>query len=265
MTLADFTAPSRVESEIAELKVRGTIFDDWETVWVQQRFNGLFPLFRFTCAERDPVPTGDPDQFVQIWEKLQFRPGDSCTVWLGGVLAVTGIIEIRQVAYDANSHGVMLIGKGIQAWAAKSSVIHPTGNFDKKNILQIAKEVWAPFPVEVHPVGSVDMTPFEKCQLNPGETTWDFLERLCRPRGVVLGTDEYGNFLLIGDHTFPIAQELVEGENILRCNCTINESWKFQRYDVIGQGPENDQRSGPSSSSNSGRRSPVRLAFTRRC
>jgi hypothetical protein len=98
----------------------------------------------FTAAERDPIFN---QQGFPLWQKLQFKPGDTCTIYLAGQIAVTGFIETRQVAYDANQHGVMLIGKSATANAAKSSVDTKTGNFDNKNIVQCANEVCAPYGV----------------------------------------------------------------------------------------------------------------------
>jgi hypothetical protein len=39
---------------LSALIVRGEIFDDWETVWVQHRWPEI-PMFRFTAAECDPA------------------------------------------------------------------------------------------------------------------------------------------------------------------------------------------------------------------
>ena len=96
---------------------------------------------------------------------------------------------MRQVAYNATSHGVMLIGKSVTAWAARSSVDTKTGSFDGKNILQVAQEVLAPYPVGIKTVGQIDLTPFVHLQNEKGELIWDFLERLARPRGIVMGSD----------------------------------------------------------------------------
>jgi hypothetical protein len=42
--------------EVATIIVNGRRFEDWESVWVQHRWTETYPLFRFTCAEREPVP-----------------------------------------------------------------------------------------------------------------------------------------------------------------------------------------------------------------
>lgn len=232
--------------EIAVLEVNGKKFEDWESVWVQERWADSCTVFRFTAAERDPIFT-QAGVFPLI-EKLQFKPGDKCTVTLAGQLAVTGYIETRQTAYDANAHGVMLIGKSATAWAARSSVDTKTGNFDKKNIQQVAQEVLQEHPVGLKVIGQLDLTPFDKLQNEKGELIWDFLERIARPRGVVMGSDSHGNFLLIGEHAGAIKAQLVEGQNIKSCQCIITEEHTYTEMRVDGQAPASDDNAGTAAS-----------------
>ena len=69
---------------------------------------------------------------------------------------------------------------------------------------QIARKVLAPYPLWLQGDGKLDATPFEKCQNEKGELIFDFLERLARVRGHIMGSDHLGNFLLIGKHSSPI-------------------------------------------------------------
>jgi prophage tail gpP-like protein len=232
--------------EIAVLEVNGQKFDDWESVWVQLRANDPFAYFRFTAAERDPI-FRVPNTFPS-WTKLQFKPGDTCTITLAGQLAVTGIIEVRQVAYDAHQHGVMLIGKTNTAAPARSSVNTETGNFDNKNLQQIAQEVIAPYGVGLKVIGSLDLTPFKQMQNEKGELIWDFLERIARYRSCIMGSDELGNFLLIGDHSYQKVADLIEGVNIKSCQCTISHEQTYFQNDVHGQQAGDDQNNGPAAS-----------------
>lgn len=222
--------------DIAQLWVNDKFFEDWESIWVQLIYNDSFSYFRFTAAERDPIffKPGQPNYFP-LSKNLQFKPGDKCVIKLAGQVAISGYIETRQVAYDANQHGVMLIGKSNTAAAAASSVDTKTGNFDGKHVKQIADEVVAPYGVKVRTIGNVDLTPFKRLQCERGELCWDFLERIARFRGIMMGSDPQGNFLLIGKHSSPIANELIEGQNILSCNCTITHLNAKTEYQVDGQ------------------------------
>ena len=51
---------------------------------------------------------------------------------------------------------------------------------------------------------------------------FDFLDRIARMRGATLGSDHLGNLLLIGEHSNPIVQQLIEGQNILKMQCVIS-------------------------------------------
>jgi prophage tail gpP-like protein len=227
-------------AEVAQLLVNGQYFEDWETVWVQQRWMEGYDLFRFTASERADLPTA--------WTSLQFKPGDQCQILLGGQLALSGIILKRQTAYDANSHAVELSGVS-RTWGANTSSV-PTkiNNFDNMPLTPIAQKLMGFYGVNVVPVGTVDETPFDRMQAQPGELVFDFLDKLARHRGAVLGTDSDGNFLLIGEHTKPVVQQLLEGENIKKMQCIIYNEDMASIYSVMGQKAATDGDSGKAAS-----------------
>jgi prophage tail gpP-like protein len=229
-------------SETAVIRVNGEDFYNWESVWVQHRWTDPYPIFRFTCAEDVPAPS--------LWTKMQFEPGDEASIQLGGQLAITGVILVRQTAYDANNHGVMLQGVGMTWLAARASHVDKDGNFDNMTFIQIAERVLAPFRDHVwyNTVGNIPQKPFEHEQINAGEPIWDFFERLGRMIGIRIGSDEYGNFLFIGDHVGNSAGQLVEGQNILRCQAVISiEQW-FNEIFVRSQQPASDDVNGAAAS-----------------
>lgn len=207
---------------------KGFRFTEWESVWVQHRYGEPFAFFQFTAAEREPYPNR--------WQASRFHPDDHVLIELGGKLAMNGIITIRQVAFDKKTHGVQLQGKGITHWAAKSSVDNTqTGSFDGKSFEQIARAVLAPYPSPVQTIGTLDATPFKRVSNQPGETTWDFLERLARPRGIIMSSDHLGNFQLIDNHPGNVGTTLMEGYNILRCQAIIDKDPFHRKYSAIGQ------------------------------
>ena len=226
--------------EVATVIVAGRRFDNWESVWIQHRWAEDCPLFKFTTADIVEVPSN--------WQLLQFKPGDECAIYLGRYLAVAGVILTRQTAYDAENKGVQLDGKGITWYAARASVMHKTGNFDGKTFEQVAREVIGPTGVGIKVVGNLNATPFARLQVEPGETVWNFLERIARPRGIVLGSDHLGNFLLIGDHVGVVAADLQEGFNILRCQAVISVENIYTEYPVRGQSAASDEQHGTQAS-----------------
>jgi prophage tail gpP-like protein len=215
-------------AEVAVLVVNGVKFEDWETVWVQHRWADGWPLFRFTAAENADMPVS--------WLSLQFKPGDSCAIYLGGQLAINGIILTRQTAYDANSHQVELSGAG-KTWAAgTSSVDAEKANFDNMTLKQIADKAYGDRGVTVRQVGTLDETPFPHVQAPPGGQVFDFIDHLARQKGATLGSDHLGNMLLIGEHSGTVVQNLVEGQNIKKMQCIITNEMLSAVYSAVGQG-----------------------------
>lgn len=214
-------------AEIAQLEVAGISFQDWESVWVQHRWQDGWPLFRFTAAENATMPVS--------WIQLQFKPGDSCTIMLGGQLAITGYILTRQTAYDATNHTVELSGAG-KSWAAStSSVETKDANFDNMTLMAIANKLTGKHGVATLPIGMVNSEPFKECQGHPGELIFDCIDRLARLKGATVGSDHLGNLLLIGDHSYSVVQQLTEGENIKKMQCIISIEMKHADYSVSGQ------------------------------
>ena len=234
--------------ETATIVVNGRRFSDWETVMVQHRWNEAYPVFKFTTADQIEVPMD--------WRLLQFKPGDDCAIYLGGQLAITGVIITRQVAYDASNHGVMLDGVGITWWAHRASIVpqgnEPVGNFDNMSFQQAAQQVLAPTGIQLVTVGTLDATPFVRLQSEPGETIWAFLERIARPRGIVMGSDHLGNFLAIGQHTFSPTADLIEGVNIKKAQVTITSQDLYSKYIVYGQTAASDDQNGTDASEQKG-------------
>jgi prophage tail gpP-like protein len=223
-------------SEVATVIVNGMRFVGWESVYVQVRWKDVFPVFQFVVAENDPTP--------KEFDRLQFKPLDRVTIYLGGELAVTGYILRRQTAYEGQRHGVQFFGVGLQWFAARASIIDKTNNFDKMTLEQVAQKVLAPFEAGLQVVPKLDETPFEGLQVNAGETVFEFLDRAARMRGAILGGDHRGNFLLIGDHNNPVEFNLVEGKNIKSCECVISVEGTRSDFRVWGQRPADDDTNG---------------------
>lgn len=215
-------------SEVATLVVGGMKFEDWETVWIQWNWNDWFSRFRFTCAEREPYP--------ESAAVLQFKPGDACEIYLGGILVIQGLIVTRQVAYDDKSHGVMLEGFSASWYAQRSSIDHKTKDFNGKNIVQIAKEVLAPTGVGLQLIGEIDMRKFESgATPEGGETIGQFLERLARNRKIIVSNTPTGDFLFIGEHAWSPVGDLIEGENIKKMQCVITNQGTYSEFITLAQ------------------------------
>jgi prophage tail gpP-like protein len=229
------------ENEKAVLVVNGQRFEDWTSVQVVHRAQEAFPTAQFECTEQVDAKT-QPSEF--FWSSLQIKPGDACEIYLAGKLAITGYVVIRQAAYDANSHGVQITVTGKTHDLTKASAVTKIGNFDNQSWEAIARSLIAPFGVGLEVIGTLDATPFGQMQIQPGELVWSVLERLARSRRIVLGATHHGNLLAIAEHLDLHEDRLVEGDNILVGNCTIDDRNIYSKYFATGQRAGNDQHWG---------------------
>jgi prophage tail gpP-like protein len=224
-----------IDSEKAVVTVRGIQLQDWETVWVQLRWGEAWDEFRFTMAERGP-PTP--------WALLQFFPGDSCSITLGGYLAITGYIISRQVSYDSTNHAVQLWGATQTYFATKSSAYTKTNSFDGQTYGQIVRALFKPYPVTVVDKGIPNNEPLKQVQVQQGESNWDMAERLGRQLGVIISTNKDAEIILVWPHAGDGGGSLIEGVNILKCQAIGSMQHTKRRFFVPSQKAGSDESSG---------------------
>jgi prophage tail gpP-like protein len=183
----------------------------------------------------------------------QFGPGDRVQIWLGNTMVIDGFLEHRQISYSATQHSVELMGVNYTGPVTRSSVDTQTGNFDNMNVLQVAQKVLAPYAVGVRVIGAINMLPFVKLQNQPGEHIWDFIERIARPRGIIVGNDGFTNMLMVGPNGAPIVeQQLIEGANVKKCQAIFHKSTSYTQITTIGQTAGSDEQSGTAASEQEG-------------
>jgi hypothetical protein len=160
------------------------------------------------------------------------------------------IILVRQVAYEAESHGVSLQGTG-KGWELSGSVLPDAngGNFSG-DLISIVEQVLSETNVRLGEViGTIDGTPFKPAvHPNQGETKWAFVERLARDRNVDLGTNPQGDLVLTGPHGPRMTAVLIEGENVKSAQIVIDGQNAYNYVLITGQRQPDDQTNGPAAS-----------------
>lgn len=226
--------------DIAKLTVNGMDFTDWETVLVRHAFmeNPLFSC-RFTCSEGMPL--------AKNWAALRIRPGDYCTVTLGGILAFSGKVQIRQVFYDGRRHHIEIqCANNVDLYT--STFVTKTGEHKDKTLEQIVRAAVAKlgmnFKVEG---GELPKIRIPRASISPGESYYDFLEMLVRHFGanghpILLTSNPQGDLVAVvgpgGD-----SDTLVEGIDILEGREMIfNPEMSSNASVVQSQGTGSDQK-----------------------
>jgi prophage tail gpP-like protein len=225
-------------TEIATIVAGGKVYSHWQSVEVERIYGQAVSHFRFVTAE--PGPTGDG------WGELQLMPGIPAQVYLAGQLALTGVVQIRQAAYDAVSHSVEIIVASYTGGLPASSVDGAPGQYLNSTLQQIAPAVCGPVGVAVKFVGNAPGAnkPFERVSEHIGETRFAFLERLARMRDLHICDDETGALVFARGAADGPGATLVEGKNILKARMLLDQQWTVKEITAILQQFGNDRHWG---------------------
>ncbi len=207
-------------SEIAVLIVNGQNYTDFESVEVTHRAKE-FPFFmaRFTTSEGVP--------FAKNFAAMQIRPGDFCSITLGGEIAFNGKVETRQAYVDARRHHVEIICV-TRMEVATSSVISQTMQWHDKTFGQIARDILGKMGIPIKFVGGPEPTfKFPRASAEHGQSVLSFLDELSRGLpaegvGLSFSNDVGGSFLVVmGPIPGDSNDAIVEGQNAL----ILREVW----------------------------------------
>jgi prophage tail gpP-like protein len=223
-------------TEIAMITVGGSDFRDWESVTVKMVEGESNHSFKLTVSEGAPL--------TKDFGSLKIKPGDHCTITLGGELAISGYVETRQGGYSATQHGIQIIGHSYNKAAADGSVMHKTMEWKNKPLQSIATDILKPFGIKFVPKTAMPSKPFPRVNVAPGTSAWHQIDTLARQRQVTLGTDKQGN---VTGRTFFMGggDAVIEGVNILEAQEVMTMN--------MGGGPNNQKSQTPGGNYNFGR------------
>ncbi len=167
------------------------------------------------------------------WPVDPFTP---VRIALGDDVLLTGFVDVVAPLLDHGQHGIQLSGRSRTADLVDCMTEVDGGEFRASSLDAIARAICAPFGLEV--VVRADMgDPFPIAAVNRSETAWQFLEQLCRLRGVLLTDDAEGRVVLTSVSETRASASLVQGLNIESASATLDVSKRFSKYIIRSQTP----------------------------
>ena len=184
----------------------------------------------------------------------KIAPHDSCAIQLGGILAFTGYVFVRQSAFNATKRGLLITGRSRTADAVDSSASVEGGQFKGYTFSALASSLANQAGVNLVIKGTSPnlSQPFPQFSIAWGETIFSAVERLARLRGLHLTDDANGNW--VADVFTPgdaAAGQLIEGQNLVEARASVDGSNSFNIVNIAAQRPGNDQVKGSSTRDNS--------------
>ena len=209
---------------LPQLVVGGRKWTAWKRVSVQYGAEQASRAFAFTST--------DAGTFADRWS---FMPGTEVSVQESGELLVKGFIDKMTPSFDAKNHHVELSGRSKSKDTIDSSVEHHKGEFRKKSILDIAKELDKQGVGFASKLAAADLPKLDVFRINPHETVFQAVERIARKQQLLLIGQADGSIKIDKGGDKIVNAPLIEGKNILAGSATFDESDKHSDYKVKGQ------------------------------
>jgi len=207
--------------EIASIVANDVTYNNWKSIEIWRSVHETPSYMKFSAAEPEP---GTP----------QLMPGNPARGFLGGQLAITGNIVIRQVFYDAKNHGAEFILMSQPDAALAGTVQAKPGQFINNTFTQMAKAVCKPIGVNVLVTGPGGNQVFPRVSVQVGETVAAFMQRLSRYCNLHSVDDANGNLIWFTG-TEGTTATLVEGGNILAARLILNATLIGNQIGAYGQ------------------------------
>lgn len=215
------------------LNVNGISYGGWKSIRVHRGIEEMAGTFDLSVSEL----------WAEQTTPREIATNDAASIVVGGRTLITGFVDAVSVSYDASSHETTVRGRDAAGDLCDSSAIYKTGRWRNATILQIARDLCAPFRVTVR--ADVDVGgPFKEWAVQEGETVHDCIERAARHRGLLLISDGMGGIVLTRPTTKPAVVTLELGVNIRSASTENRADQRFSQYVVKGQTSGDDSSSG---------------------
>ncbi len=176
---------------------------------------------------------------------MPIRPGLRCLLRLGPEVVVTGWVDAVTRDLGPRAHTVQVSGRDATADLVDCSA--KVKEYNNQTLLEIARhqvsEGGWDMKVELAPGSSVG-APFVRERVEPGQSVFEFLERLARHRGVLLMPDGKGNLLIGSPGMSPSPRQLIENRNLLGIRACADWRERFSEYEIRGQTGGSEERNG---------------------
>lgn len=209
----------------AELSIGSARFEGWTDISVTHSIEQAANSFELSLTDRWAVNQAP----------RQVRPGDACTLALNGQPLINGFIDVARPGYDAKSRRLSVSGRAKTCDLVDCSLPINGGQYKGQSLVQLAKAFCKPFGIDVvNTVAEANQPVGGDWQVEPGETSFESLERAARFARCLLTCDPAGRLVITraGSEVLPV--HLRQGEQILEGDGTFDHRDRFSEYRIIG-------------------------------
>ncbi|ELO1980014.1 phage baseplate assembly protein [Escherichia coli] len=210
-------------SNTVTLRTDGRLFTGWTSVSVTRSIESVAGYFELGVN----VPPGT--------DLSGLAPGKAFTLEIDGQIVCTGYIDSRRRQMTADSMKIIIAGRDKTADLIDCAAVYSGGQWKKRTLEQIARDLCAPYGVTVRWELSdkESSAAFPGFTLDHSETVYEALVRASRARGVLMTSNAAGE-LVFSLAASTATDELVLGENLLTLDFEEDFRDRFSEYTVKG-------------------------------
>lgn len=212
-------ARNSAPSDEVTVVIDGRIYSGWQDVRITRGIERLPSDFELRLT----------DFYASDVDALQIKPGDACTVRIGGQTVITGYIDIVMPSFSPTEHEVVVHGRSKCADLVDCSAEWPGGQIVGSSVLEVARKLAQPYGITVEAVDDPGK-PIPQFNLMLGESAFEIIDRLCRYTQLLAYDDEDGNLLLGRVSSQAAASGFREGINVESASAIFSASDRFSEY-----------------------------------
>ena len=221
------------------LKVAGSQYSGWTSLRYTNSIEQLAPSMSVQLTDR----------WTEEMEPIPIESGNPFTVFIEDEKVITGYIDQDEEQESATTHQLSFTGRAKTGDLVDCAAIKGNGRWRNRDLLKIAKDLCAPFNIEVSTKVDLGAALSPSFSIDDGETVFECLSRAARMRAVLLCTDAEGNLFFDRVSTKRIKHVLQYGHNILTRQHSNDWSQRFSDYKIKSQSAGGDSTFGSAAAS----------------
>lgn len=216
-----------------ELAIGGRLFGGWTAISIEVDIDAGASSFELGVTKRDPIREED----------FPIEAGSACEVGIGGERVITGWIDRLGSTLDSETHSITVSGRSRAGDLVDCAAVAKPGSWRGRTLEQIAAELAKPFGIKV--TARVSTAPaFKLFALQPGETVWEAIARMCQHRGLLAVSTSAGDIEIVTAKGIGPAVRIVQGEHPFSIEGSHDVTERFSRYILKGQSAADDEVNG---------------------
>jgi prophage tail gpP-like protein len=202
----------------------------WQRVSVTRPLAAIPASFSIEVTEKYPNASD-----------IDLKAGQPCTVKIGADLVLTGYVDRYSSSISAAQHTIRVEGRSRSEDLVDCSALvqNTTAGSESKeglqilngDVISIAKQLAAPYHVEINSNVTGPLQPIPQLNINLGETVWEIIDRITRYAELIPYDMPDGSLMFSAVGTESMASGFTIGANVESADVMFSMDQRYSQYE----------------------------------